>query len=214
MVKFQAKSKEDKLQLEEAQFVSIRISDGTNPLTVFNHVVNKYPEIENCYFDSDNEEVVIEASTLSNVGEDYRLKLCKLRETANEIAKSEVTCFILTSELGRNNLIHTMKNFSLPCGHQLCDMRIEAKYEGLCIRGSLKTPEGDKYQLPYNICCIKTDEGLKMVIVDHHHEIPADIWEKIESSMTNRIEHLIKTAELFDTAVEFHQCECIKGVVK
>lgn len=60
MVNFHYESKEDMLYLQEAQFESIRVLDGTDPLKVFDRLTERYPNLRNYFFDADAEEVIYE----------------------------------------------------------------------------------------------------------------------------------------------------------
>lgn len=188
MVTFQCECKEDVLHLQETQFVSVHILDGSNPLEVFDYITGKHPNVKRYFYDADIDEIVIEMPKLNDSRGKTGCTLQKLREAANEISKVEVACFDVSPEFERYVWLKSLRDTTLTDGYRLTDMWIGAGDCECTINGCLQAANGKKYPLPFDVSYRYTDEGYKFEIAEQRDEFPEDVWDKIESKVTKAIE--------------------------
>ena len=212
MVKFHYESKEDMLYLQEAQFESIRVLDGTDPLKVFDYLTERYPNLRNYFFDSDAEEVIYE---LPYPNDERGIIGCsgrEIREAASEIADIEISCFnVIMPQLERDVWKRTMKDVVLSGGYRLTELLILADDYDCLIDGCLKSPDGKRYILPFDIRCKYTGKGYKLETVDQHYELPEDVWETIKHDITEGLKRLKKWLDGYDVSVDFQQAVSSKS---
>ena len=93
MVKFKWNNFKELEELSDLQFASIKILDGTEPIKVINYIVDKHPGIDNFYYDTDHEEILLEIPFINDKRGSWGCSMSQLRDVANEIAVADIAEF-------------------------------------------------------------------------------------------------------------------------
>ena len=93
MVKFSWNNFKELEEIKEMQFMSIKILDGTDVFKVINYIVDKYPNIENFYYDTDFDEILLEILFINDKRGGWGCSMSQLRDVANEIAVADIAEF-------------------------------------------------------------------------------------------------------------------------
>ena len=72
---------------ENEQYISIVITDGTEPAKVIEHIADLYPVVADNISYTDNDEILID---MPETGKSYPVSRLKLAEDVNTIAAAEV----------------------------------------------------------------------------------------------------------------------------